>query len=30
MNFLDILKDLTPDGVPQFTTIAGIREEEGQ
>jgi type VI secretion system protein ImpA len=30
MNFLDILKDLTPDGVPQFGVVAGIKEEEEQ
>jgi type VI secretion system protein ImpA len=30
MNFLDILKELTPDGVPQFGVVAGIKEEEEQ
>jgi type VI secretion system protein ImpA len=29
MNFLDILKELTPGGVQEFGTIAGIKEEEG-
>jgi type VI secretion system protein ImpA len=28
MNFLELLKDLTPDGVPAFGMIAGIREDQ--
>ena len=28
MNFLEILNDLTPDGVQQFGVIAGIKQEE--
>jgi len=30
MGYMEILKDLTPDGVPQFGVIAGIRDEENQ
>ncbi|HZS84160.1 MAG TPA: type VI secretion system protein TssA [Stellaceae bacterium] len=30
MNFIDILRDMTPDGVPQLNVIAGIRDEDNQ
>lgn len=30
LGFLDILKDVAPDGVDQFGTVAGVKREEGE